>query len=271
MLKELIGGLDRSTGTSEAESLYNKQIALESRYAGRGFADGIAEAQENIRKGKGGRLRPAERMIALWFGEMESVVRQAVKIAKSDPDKVSAHYAPGLALVVGTSPKIATATAMMTMISRVMRDPSGSSYTSCATEIGNLLQAEAEVIAMRKLLRQRTKRCREAGDLAGIRRASRTRKKVNEFGDRHLIHKAAANMTAAEGMILETRGKIERTRAGAWLIELVKQTCIIVKQDKTEVDAFRVAKEPGVKKRRLVLYAHPDMLAHLDKGRVGIW
>ena len=266
MHKELIGGLDRSTGTSEAESLYNKQIALESRHAGQGFAKAIADAQENIRKGKGGRLRPAERMIALWFGEMESVVRQAVKIAKASPDKVSAHYAPGLALVVGTSPKIATATAMMTMISRVMRDPSGSSYTSCATEIGNLLQAESEVIAMRKLLRQRTKRCREAGDLAGIRRASRTRKKVNEFGDRHLIHKAAANMTAAEGMILETRGKIERTRAGAWLIELVKQTCIIVKQDKTEVDAFRVAKEPGEKKRRLVLYAHPDMLAHLDKG-----
>ena len=123
-----------------AETIMDKELALERRAAEDGAARYEAMSRAAIERGEGAQLRPAERLIASWYPPLlAEVKRERSRCAVGKAGFGRAIYGPIMAAV---KPRPATAIVLHEAMSHAMQDPRGCPLARVAYSIGAAMVAE---------------------------------------------------------------------------------------------------------------------------------
>lgn len=123
-----------------AETIMDKELALERRAAEDGAARYEAMSRAAIERGEGAQLRPAERLLASWYEPLlVEIKREKSRCASGKAGFGRAIYGPVMAAV---KPRPATAIVLHEAMSHAMQDPRGCALSKVAYAIGAAIVAE---------------------------------------------------------------------------------------------------------------------------------
>lgn len=123
-----------------ADTIMDRELALERMAAEEGAARYEAMSQAAIERGEGAQLRPAERMIAAWYPALFAEVRrERTRCVMGKAGAGRAVYGPILSAI---SPKPAAAIVLHEAMSYAMMSPRGMPLTKVSYAIGAAMVAE---------------------------------------------------------------------------------------------------------------------------------
>jgi len=131
-----------------AGSELEAEIELETGMLERGIKRYRDLAAQAVKRGDGASLKPAERLMVHWFKVYEQAIRiEQREVAAGKPGKGRATYGRGILLL--PSDRIALI-AMHTLLSHTMANPRGAWLTTVAVEIGKAVNAQVNIVPVRK-------------------------------------------------------------------------------------------------------------------------
>ena len=161
---------EREREALERHALYERQLELEEETLEAACADYEAMIEDLLSLGKGAELKPVQRLMAQWYEPLVARIT-AERKATLDGDKGGDLRIYGPLLLLLPPEQLAVLTMHTTIGLCLKHGPLGAKYSNLVTTLGETVQAEARVLKLRNLRRERL---RAAEDAEGKRAVPKT-------------------------------------------------------------------------------------------------
>ncbi|KAH8073852.1 DNA-directed RNA polymerase [Aureococcus anophagefferens] len=151
---------EREREALERHALYERQLELEEETLG-ARADYEAMIEDLLSLGKGAELKPVQRLMAQWYEPLVTRIT-AERKATLDGDKGGDLRIYGPLLLLLPPEQLAVLTMHTTIGLCLKHGPLGAKYSNLVTTLGETVQAEARVLKLRNLRRERLKAAEDA-------------------------------------------------------------------------------------------------------------
>ena len=135
-------------------ALYERQLELEEETLEAACADYEAMIDDLVNLGKGAELKPVQRLMAQWYEPLVKAIT-AERKATLDGDKGGDLRIYGPLLLLLPPEQLAVLTMHTTIGLCLKHGPLGAKYSNLVTTLGETVQAEARVLKLRNLRRER--------------------------------------------------------------------------------------------------------------------
>lgn len=130
------------------DSVLKDEIALEERAVSDGIRRYWKQAKAAVKRGDGGSLKPAERLIVHWMQPMVTSIAADIRRYKNDGQDIDISYW-GEPFAIAGAETVAAVT-MHEAIGALMSQPAGVPYATLAYDVGNAVVAEANAKRLKK-------------------------------------------------------------------------------------------------------------------------
>ena len=152
---------EREREALERHALYERQLELEEETLEAACADYEAMIEDLLSLGKGAELKPVQRLMAQWYEPLVARIT-AERKATLDGDKGGDLRIYGPLLLLLPPEQLAVLTMHTTIGLCLKHGPLGAKYSNLVTTLGETVQAEARVLKLRNLRRERLKAAEDA-------------------------------------------------------------------------------------------------------------